>query len=59
MTTVKQQVQELAAALPSDATWAQVKYEVYLRAKIEEGEKAIREGRTLSHEEVKRRFPAA
>ena len=59
MSSVKQKVQELAEALPKDATWAQVQYEVYVRAKIEEGETAIDAGRTVPHDEVKRRFPAA
>lgn len=57
MSTVKQQVQQLADTLPEDATWEQVRYEVHVREQIEEGEEAIAEGRTLSHEEVKNRFP--
>jgi predicted transcriptional regulator len=57
MSTIKQQVQKLADTLPEDATWEQVRYEVYVREEIEEGEKAIAEGSTLSHQEVKNRFP--
>ena len=56
MSTVKQQVQKLADTLPEDATWEQVRYELHVRQQIEEGERAIAEGRTLSHEEVKKRF---
>lgn len=56
MTTVKKQVQQLADKLPDDATWEQVKHEVYARAQIEKGEQAITEGRTVPHDEVKRRF---
>ena len=56
MSTVKEQVRELAQTLPDDATWEQVQYEIYVRAKIAEGEKAIAEGRTVPHEEVVKRF---
>jgi hypothetical protein len=56
MTTVKEQVQQLAEALPEDVTWEQVMYEVYVREKIEKGEQAISERRTVSHDEVRRRF---
>jgi predicted transcriptional regulator len=57
MSTVKQQVQQLADTLPEDATWEQVRYEVHVREQIEEGERAIAEGRTMRHDEVKKRFP--
>jgi hypothetical protein len=56
MTTVKEQVQQLGEALPEDVTWEQVMYEVYVREKIEKGEQAISERRTVSHDEVRRRF---
>lgn len=56
MSTVKEQVQELLHALPDDATWEQVQYEIYVRAKIAEGRKAVDEGRTVPHEEVVKRF---
>lgn len=41
ITTVKEQVQQIAASLPEDATCEQVMYEVYVREKIERGEQAI------------------
>lgn len=59
MSSVKEEVQKLAEKLPSDATWDRVMYEVYVRQKIEEGERAIAEGRTVPHEEVKKRFGLA
>jgi predicted transcriptional regulator len=59
MSSVKEEVQKLAEKLPADATWDRVMYEVYVRQKIEEGERAIAEGRTLPHEEVKKRFGLA
>lgn len=59
MGSVKQQVKQLADTLPDDVTWQQVKYEIYVRQQIEDGEAAIAEGRTVPHEEVKKRFPSA
>lgn len=56
MSTVKEQVQQLAEKLPEDVTWEEVKYEVYVRAQIEKGEQAIAQGRIVPHDEVKKRF---
>jgi hypothetical protein len=59
MSTVKDEVRKLAAQLPDNATWDQVMYEVYVRQKIADGEKAISEGHTRAHDEVKKRFNLA
>ena len=59
MGTVKDEVRRLAERLPDTATWDEVMYEVYVRQKIADGEAAIAEGRTLSHDEVKKRFTSA
>ena len=56
MKSVKEEIRSLADALPEDATWDQVMYEIYVRQKIAEGERAIAEGRVVPHEEVKKRF---
>jgi predicted transcriptional regulator len=56
MTSVKKQVRQIADELPGDATWEQVRYEIYVREQIAKGEAAIAQGRTVPHEEVKRRF---
>lgn len=57
MSTVKEQVREIAEKLPEDATWEQVGYELHVREQIKEGEAAIAEGRTVPHDEVKKLFP--
>lgn len=59
MISVKDEVQQLAEKLPSDATWEQAMYELYVRQKIAEGKRAIAEGRVVSHEEVKKRLGLA
>lgn len=56
MSTVKEQVREIAQTLPDDATWEQVRYELHVREQIERGETAVSEGRTIPHEDVKKRF---
>lgn len=58
-TSVKEEVLKLAAKLPLDVTWDQVMYEIYVRQKIEEGERAITEGRTLAHDDVRKRLGLA
>ncbi len=58
-TSVKEEVRRLAEKLPPDATWDQVMYEIYVRQKIDEGELAIAEGRTVAHEDVRKRFGLA
>jgi predicted transcriptional regulator len=57
--SVKDEVRKLAEKLPLDVTWDQVMYEIYVRQKIDEGERAIAEGRTIPHEEVRKRFGLA
>lgn len=59
MSTVKEEVRDLAERLPEEATWDDVMYELYVRQKIAAGIKAADEGRVVSHEEVKRRFLSA
>lgn len=59
MISVKDEVRKLAEQLPDSATWDEVMYEVYVRQKIADGEQAIAEGRTVTHEEVKKRLTSA
>jgi hypothetical protein len=56
MKTAKEQALDLISRLPSDATWNDIIYCLYVRRKIEEGLKAAQEGRTVPHDEVKRLF---
>ena len=56
MSTVKEEVRDLAEKLPNDATWDDAMYELYVRQKIAAGLKAAAEGRVVPHEEVRRRF---
>lgn len=56
MATPKQAAQELIEHLPEQASWNDIMYELYVKQKIEAGLKAVTEGRTVPHEDVKRRL---
>lgn len=56
MATPKQTAKELIEHLPDQATWNDIMYELYVKQKIEAGLKAVAEGRTVPHEDVKRRL---
>lgn len=56
MSEVKEQAKQLIEQLPEQATWDDLMYEIYVRQKIEAGLEDVRQGRVVSHEEVKRHF---
>jgi predicted transcriptional regulator len=56
MATPKQAAKELIEHLPDQASRNDIMYELYVKQKIEAGLKAVAEGRTVPHEEVKRRL---
>jgi predicted transcriptional regulator len=56
MATPKEAARQLIDHLPEQATWDDIMYELYVKQKIEAGLKAVAEGRTIPHEEMKRRL---
>lgn len=52
MSTVREELIELAKRVPDECTWDDVMYQIHVRQKIEEGMRDIAEGRVFSHEEV-------
>ena len=56
METAKQQVEQILAALPEDATLEDIQYHIYVRQKIEQGLADVEAGRVISHADVKRRL---
>lgn len=54
--TDKEIILEVVKRAPDDATAEQMMYEVYVRSSMERGLKDVREGRVLTHEQVKRSF---
>ncbi len=56
MKTAKEEVKEMLKKIPDDATFEDIQYHIYVREKIERGLKEVREGKTISHKEMKRRM---
>lgn len=52
MSSLKQQLTDVVNSLPDDCTMDEFCYRLYVRRKIEDGMRAIDEGRVYSHEEV-------
>lgn len=57
-TTAKQAAKNLIDHLPDHASWDDIMYELYVKQKIEAGLKAVEEGRTIPHAQVKARIMA-
>ncbi len=53
---IKKQAHEVIDKLPEDCSWEDVQYHLYAVEKIQKGLKCVEEGRTVSHEEVKKRL---
>jgi predicted transcriptional regulator len=56
MPNVKDEAKKLIDRLPDQVTWDDLMYEFYVKKKIAMGIQAVDEGRTMTHEEVKKRL---
>jgi predicted transcriptional regulator len=56
MQTAKQAAKQIIDHVSDQASWDDIMYEFYVKQKIEKGLKAVEEGRTVSHEEAKKRL---
>ncbi len=56
MSTAKDEARKIIDTLPDHATWDDIMYGLYVKKKIEAAIQADKEGRVVSHEDVKRRF---
>ena len=56
MKTAKDEVRELLEGLPDDASLEDIQYHIYVRQKVQNGLDAEREGKTLTHGQVKDRM---
>ncbi len=56
MHAIKEEAIHLIKLLPENCSWDDIIYELYVKKKIELGIKAAKEGRVISHEDVKKRF---
>ena len=56
MQTAKQAAKQIVNQVSDQASWNEIMYEFYVKQKIEKGLEAVEDGRTVSHEEAKRRL---
>ncbi|MBI5308366.1 MAG: hypothetical protein HZB37_08585 [Planctomycetes bacterium] len=55
MPIAKKQVMKVIKLLPDDCTIEDIQYRLYVLEKVEQGIRAIDEGRVVPHEEVEKR----
>jgi predicted transcriptional regulator len=58
MAKPKEVVLEALQALPDDASYEDIEYHLFVRARIAEGRRAAAEGRVVPHAEVKEQIAA-
>jgi len=56
MSTPKEEIRLLLDTLPDDVTWEDVQYSIYVRERIERGQREAAEGKLLDQEEVEARM---
>jgi predicted transcriptional regulator len=56
VTTPKKEVLDLVQGLPEEASLEDIQYHLYVLQKVRKGLKDVEEGRTLSQEEMRKRF---
>jgi len=54
MQPVKQEVLDTINNLPEDTNMDEIMYRLYVLDKIRKGQQAVEEGKTVSHEELKK-----
>jgi predicted transcriptional regulator len=58
MQTAKESARQSIDSLPDQATREDVMYELFVKQKIEAGLKSVEQGRTIPHDEMKRKLRA-
>lgn len=53
---LKKEVENLLKELPEETNWDDMMYKIYVRQSIEQGLEDVKEGRTMSHEDVKAKY---
>ena len=54
--TVKDKMKKIINEIPEESTYDDIQYLLYIMQSIDEGEKDIAEGNTITHEEAKNRM---
>ena len=53
---VREEAQKLIDAMPEEASWDDLIYQMYVRKKIAKGIEAAEQGHVVAHDEVKKQF---
>ena len=56
MASAKQAAKDILEQMHDEATWDEIMYELYIKQKIDTGLSEAEDGKTISHDEVKRRL---
>jgi hypothetical protein len=56
---LKKEVENMLEDLPDDTNWDDLMYKIYVRQSIEQGLKDSEAGRTIPHEEIKKKYKLA
>lgn len=56
---LKKEIENMLDDLPDDANWDDLMYKIYVRQSIEQGLKDSKAGRTISHEDIKKKYQPA
>jgi len=55
MALVKEEAKQLLEKLPEDATWDDLMYEIYVKQKVSNGQRAADDGKVVAHAEARKR----
>jgi hypothetical protein len=53
---LKKEVNNLLKELPEQTDWDDLMYKIYVRQSIEQGLKDVEEGRTIAHDDIKKKY---
>ena len=56
MGPVKKEARQLIDKMRDDATWDDLMYEIYVKQKVAEGQRAAADGRVVAHPEARKRM---
>ena len=56
MASAKEEVRQLIDRMPDDATWDDLMYQIYVKQKVADGQRAAAAGRVVGHREARQRM---
>lgn len=56
---LKKEIENMLDDLPDDANWDDLMYKIYVHQSVEQGLEDSKAGRTISHEDIKKKYQPA